>query len=193
MTSDAISKSRISWRVTCFESSENLAIHIFTPKRIDFFTVLLIILGGWIFIFSGGASVQLKGSFDPSFLCVGIAIIFFPLYAILWNLVGKEVIIINKEKIVVKQVVFGIGFKQTYQLSLVSNLRGSLIDPAPFTLEKNMHDWGFAGGSVAFNYKGRDCRFGLLLSKENADVLAAKINQYLVASANSFSSSTVKA
>ena len=168
-------------------------IKIHTPKRILFFAVLFVIFGGWIFIFSGVFPGQLKVSFDLNFLCVGVAIIFFPLYAILWNLVGKEIIIINKEKIVVKQVIFGVGFRQTYQLSLVSNLRASLTDPAMFTLEQSMQRWGFAGGSVAFDYKERICRFGLLLSKDNADVLVAKINQYLATSANSFPTSTVKA
>ncbi len=164
-------------------------IRIFTPKRLDLLTFILIFLGGWGFIFFG----QLQFGFDPNFSCVGVAIVLFPLWVLLWNIVGKEVITINKEKIVVRQTIFGAGFRQTYQLSQVSDLRRSLTDPALFTLENNMQGWGFAGGSIAFDYKGRVCRFGLLLSKEHADVLVAKINQYFAPTANSISTSTVKA
>jgi len=183
MSLESISQSRIGWRIICLESSKDLTIKIFTPKRIDFLTFILIFLGGWGFIFFG----QLQFGFNPNFSCIGIVIVLFPLYAMLWNIVGKEIITINKEKIVIRQTIFGSGFSQTYQLSQVSNIRRSLTEPALFTLENNMQYWGFAGGSVAFDYKGRICRFGLLLSKENADVLVAQINRYLnlIASANS--------
>ena len=48
-----------------------------------------------------------------------------------------------------------------------------------FTLETNMQGWGFAGGSIAFDYEGNICRFGLLLPKEDADLVILKINHYL--------------
>ena len=113
---------------------------------------------------------------------MGVLIVLFPLYVLLWNLVGKEIITIDRDKIIVKQTIFGRGFRQTYQLSQVSNLRRYLTDPALFTLERNLQDWGFAGESIAFDYSGKVCRFGLLLPKEDADVLVAKINQYLATS-----------
>ena len=188
MSLDSISRSRIGWRVTCLESSENLTINILTPKGPSL-AFSLLFLGGWGFIFFG----QLQFGFDPNFACVGILIVLFPLYVLLWSLVGKEIITISRNEIIVRQTIFGIGFRQTYQLSQVSNLRRYLTDPALFTLERNLQDWGFAGGSIAFDYSGKVCRFGLLLPKEDADVLVAKINQYLATSANSFSRSTVKA
>lgn len=189
MSFDSISQSRIGWRVTCLESPENLTINILTPKGLPSLAFSLLFLGGWGFIFFG----QLQFGVDPNFACVGVVIALFPLYVLLWSLMGKEIITINREKIVVRQTIFGIGFRQTYQLLQVNNLRRSLTDPALFTLERNLQDWGFAGGSVAFDYTGRVCRFGLLLTKEDADTLVAKISQYLAISAKSFSKSTVKA
>jgi len=189
MSFNSISRSRIGWRVTCLESSENLTIDILTPKGSPSLAFSFLFLGGLGFIFFG----QLQFGFDPNFTCVAVVMVLLPLYVLLWNLIGKEIVTIHRDKIIVRQTVFGIGFRQTYQLSQVSNLRGSLTDPALFTLERNLQDWGFAGGSIAFDYSGRVCRFGLLLSKEDADILAAKINQYLATSANSFSRSTIKA
>ncbi len=189
MSFELISQSRIGWRVTCLESSDSLAIIILTPKRMDFLTLLLIGLGGWGFIFFG----QMQFGFNPGFTFVCILIVLFPLYALLWNIVGKEIVTINSHNLTIQQAIFEMGFRQTYQISQVSNFRRSLTNPALFTLERNLQDWGLAGGSIAFDYSGRVCRFGLLLSKEDADVLVTKINQYLATSANSFSRSTGEA
>jgi len=180
MSSRSVSLSNIGWRVTFLESSEGLLIKILTPKRLTTITTLLVILVGCGFVIIASS----KSTVNLNLICLGIGIILFPLCALLWNIVGKELVTISKNKIVVKQAVFGIGFKQTYQLSLVSNLRASLTNPAMFTLENNLHEWGFAGGSVAFDYNGRICRFGLLISKEDADALVTKINQYLLISSS---------
>jgi hypothetical protein len=184
-----MSQSRIGRRIICLESSESLMIEISAPKRIDFLTILLTLFGLWGFILY----TQLRIGIDFGFAVCWVGIILFPLLAWMWGAIGREIITINNSKIMIKQTIFGVGFRQTYQLAQVNNLRRSLTDPDMFTFEKNMQGWGFAGGSIAFDYQGRVCRFGLILSKEDADVLATKINQYLATSANSLSSSTVKA
>ena len=189
MSSESISTSRISWRVTCLESSEHLLIKILTPKQITTLTILLALLTVWWFFFFG----QGEFGFSLNLLCAAIVTVLFPLYTFLWNLVGKEIIEINKDKLVVRQSIFGVGFRQTYQLSLISNLRASLANPAMFTLENNLQEWGFAGGSVAFDYKGSICRFGLLLWKQEAELLVTKINQYLARPTQNPSTLAVKA
>lgn len=188
MLIESVSQSRIGWRVTCLESSENLTTNILAPKQPELLTRILIFLGGWGFIFLG----QMQFGFDLGFSCMGAAIALLPVYALCWNVLGKEIIDINRNEIVVRQTIFGVGLRQTYQLSQVRNLRRSLTEPALFTWERSMQFWGFTGGSIAFDYQGRVCRFGLLLSKEDADVLVTKITQYLTTFADSFSTSTVK-
>ena len=177
MSTESISMSRVGWRVKCLESPEVLLIKILTPKQLTTLVILLALLTIWGFIFFS------QSSFNLNLLCAVILIFLFPLYVFLWNLVGKEIIEINNEKIVVRQTIFGVGLRQTYQLALVSNFRVSLANPALFTLENNLQEWGFAGGSIAFDYQGRICRFGLLLWKEEAGALVTKINQYLASPA----------
>ena len=155
MSLESISQSRIGWRVSCLGSSENL-------------------LG---FIFFG----QLQFGFDPGFTFVCMLMVLFPLYTLLWNIVGKEIITINRYNITIKRAIFGIGLSQTYQLSQVHNLRRSLTTPRLFTMEHNLQQWGFAGGSIAFDYKRNTYRFGLLLSEKDADVLVMRISQYMAA------------
>ncbi len=188
MLSESISQLCIGRRITCLESSESLMIKISMLKRIDFITLLLTLFGLWGFILYS----QLRIGIDLGFAYCWGGVILLPLYALLWNVIGKEIITITSNKIMIKQTILGVGFRQTYQLSQVNNLRGSLPKPAKFTFERNLQSWGLASGSVAFDYKGNICRFGLLLSKEDADVLVAKINQYLRASTESPSTSVIK-
>lgn len=178
MSPESILQSDIGRRTTCNESSVSLMIQIVTPKRYEFLAVLLVIFVGWKLLFSN--TEIMISNFDPTLFICGIGVFLFPIYALLWNLIGKEIITVTKNDLVIKQDVLGMGFQQTYRLPQVRNLRGALADPAPFTLEKNMQDWGFAGGSVAFDYNGKTCRFGLLLPMEDADRLAERINKFLI-------------
>jgi hypothetical protein len=129
---------------------------------------------------------------DLGFAPVGILMALFPLYVLLWNLVGREIITVDNSEIVIRKTVLGIGIPQTYQLSLVHNLRVSLANPTLFTWEHNMQEWGLAGGSVAFDYQGKVYRFGILLRKQHADILVTKIIQYLSSSVHKFSTLEVK-
>ena len=175
MLSKSNPHSRIGWRISCFEFPDRLVIKIRTPANTYLVAILPIILLGWGYVTFG----MLMADFNISVACFSICGMLFPLYAFLWGIAGKEIITISTDKIMIKQDVFGMGFRQTYQFSRITNMRSSITNPTLFTLEKNMQEWGIAGGSVAFDCNGRLIRFGLQLQKKDADELVVRIKQYI--------------
>ena len=169
------SQSHIGWRITCFKYPDHLAIKIRTPANNYLVAILPIILIGWGYVTFG----MLVLDFNLNIACFSICGMLFPLCAFLWGIAGREIVTITSDKLVVKQDVFGLGFRQTYLFSQIRNLRSSVTNPAMFSLEYNLQESGIAGGTVAFDYSGKLIRFGLQLQKKDADELVARIKQYI--------------
>lgn len=170
------SQARIGWRITWDESPESLIIQISIPERYDMLVIVAIMLFGFWYLFKAFLFVRIELNLIVFLVIFSI----LPVYALLWSFFGFEIVTITTDEIKIKQSLFGMGMTQIYKLSLIKNLRTSLHDPAPFTLERNMQDWGFAGGNIAFDYYGgRLCRFGIHLPEKDAYELVAKIKQYI--------------
>lgn len=175
MIPESKSYIHIGKRITCFEFPDRLVVKINVPVNTYMVAGLPIFLLGWGYISFG----FLMAGFNLNFVCVSIIVFLLLLYAFLWGIAGREIVTITADKIMVKQDLFGLGFRQTYLLSQIRNLRSSVTNPAMFSLEYNLQEWGIAGGTLAFDYSGKLIRFGLQLEKKAADELVARIKQYI--------------
>lgn len=88
----------------------------------------------------------------------------FALVTWLWNLAGKETVLVDGEALTIYRTVFGIGTAKRYAAAYVDRLRAS---------EDSADSQGPWSGGLAFDYGGKTVRFGAGLTPAEArDVLA---------------------
>jgi hypothetical protein len=113
---------------------------------------LLVWLGGWTL---GGA---------------------FGIHSWLWTAVGKEIVCLRAESLVVRRTVFRLGKAHEYNLSDVTKLRVSLAALEPYGWGARGRFWGMAGtGAVAFDYRGKTFRFGDPLDEAEASQIIREL------------------
>lgn len=159
-------------------------LRITIPARRNWFTVLF--LGFWLTgwaageIIVGGMLVRgvlamLRGQ-APDF-GVGAGMLFmliwlafwtfggaFALVTWLWNLAGKETVLIDGEALTIYKTVLGLGPAKRYDAAYVDRLR---------VAEESGDSQGPWSGGLAFDYGGKTVRFGAGLTPAEArDVLA---------------------
>lgn len=92
-------------------------------------------------------------------------------HAYLWRKSGKEKIKINDTKFLYKRDVSGRGKIKTYETDFIKDLR--LIEPKEnsFTESLNNSYWVIGGEKLAFDYYGKEIKFGLQLDETDAKAL----------------------
>lgn len=92
-------------------------------------------------------------------------------HAYLWRKSGKEKIKINDKKFLYKRDVSGRGKIKTYETDFIKDLR--LIEPKEnsFTESLNNSYWVIGGEKLAFDYYGKEIKFGLQLDETDAKAL----------------------
>lgn len=162
--------SVFSTRVTSPARGGAFEVHIAAKERIflRFFTVLLL-----IFLSSAGppAIIRLlsgKAAGEITRIAVWIGgwlyIEAFLGYLLLWNLLGKEIIRADGERLTIKYDIFGLGRVKSFNIREISGIRSTLsTEPPPLT-----SFLGASGGAVAFDYKGETRRFGIGLNEDEA-------------------------
>lgn len=103
---------------------------------------------------------------------------FFALLAWLWNLVGKEVVILTGSVLVIRRQIFGVGRSREYDAGQVRGLRCSpqVYEPWNFSWGSSAAFWGL-GGVLAFDYGARTYRFGPGLDEAEAKMILGAIKQ----------------
>jgi hypothetical protein len=96
-------------------------------------------------------------------------------YQWLWNVVGKELIVLGQQTLAIKSDVLGFGRVREFDLAEVRDLR---VDRPSGLATFN---WGWTGqgngtGTIAFDYGAKTFRFGFGLDESEARQLIARLN-----------------
>lgn len=171
-------------RITMTDTSEGLRIII--PGRPSWFVVgfLGLWLGGW-----GIAEVMVvlqlvKGDAPPegeASMLVWFAIWtlggILALYALLWQVIGKEILTVHGSTLTIRRDVGGVGFSKAYSLTQMDALQIKPVEFNPFDVSSSLQLWGIGGGVVAFDYGGKLYRFGAGLNEPEAKQIVAAMTQ----------------
>ena len=118
-------------------------------------------------IFSGlSANLTRVATFGPPILFLLVWFIgwtvggSFALYALLWQLAGKEKTIIHTEGFTIRREVFTLSRSKEYLSTHISSLRVSPESLNPFDWSTGMRFYGIGGGVIAFDYGAKTFRFG---------------------------------
>ena len=160
-------------------------LHITIPANRNWFIVLFMgfWMCGWLFgecaviktLITGKASstdlflVGWLGAWTVGGAFVG--------YQVLWNMAGKELIVLGVQTLAIKRDVLGFGRAREFDLAEVRDLR---VDSASSGLAKL--SWGSSGqmpgastGTIAFDYGAKTFRFGSGLDESEARQLIARL------------------
>jgi hypothetical protein len=97
----------------------------------------------------------------------------FALYSLVWMLVGKEKIVVDKDQLSIKRNVFGLGREKIYLINQVRELRASAA--YAISQRNGMQAWGFGTGLVAFDYGSSTVRFASSIDEAEAKNLVGTL------------------
>jgi hypothetical protein len=88
--------------------------------------------------------------------------------AYLWRKSGKEIIKIRNNKFYYKKDVSGRGKLKTYSIDYIKDLR--IVESKENAFFENLNNsyWVIAGEKLAFDYYGREIKFGIQLEEQEA-------------------------
>jgi hypothetical protein len=94
------------------------------------------------------------------------------LFSFLWNLAGREILILERGLFSVRREIFGIGWTRQYQLEHVSALRVQPLD-AQASSSRRL----FAAGRIAFDHGARTVRCGGSVDEAEAKQLVTLLDE----------------
>jgi hypothetical protein len=104
---------------------------------------------------------------------------FLAFFTWLWNLWGKERIILRSDALITKKEVFGIGRTHKYEITNIHNLRTSRVNITVFILSHSLAFWPFGGGLIAFDYRAKTIRCGSDIDESEAsDIVKELLSKY---------------
>lgn len=98
-------------------------------------------------------------------------------YAWLWQVMGKEIVIVRGQTFRTRRDVGGFGFDKEYDLLQMRDLRVWRAGFNPLDLSSSLQLWGIGGGVIAFDYGARTYRFGTGLDEAEAKQVVTAITQ----------------
>lgn len=99
------------------------------------------------------------------------------IYAWLWQVMGKEIVIVHGQTFTTRRDVGGFGFDKEYDLLQMRDLRTAQVGFNPLDLSSSLQLWGIGGGVIAFDYGVRTVRFGAGLDEVEAKEIVTAITQ----------------
>jgi hypothetical protein len=97
----------------------------------------------------------------------GLAVMFL----LLWNLFGKESIVLNNKHLELNRNLFGIGRKKQYDRRHLKNFRFNEIPDNMFSMKNRLAFWGLGEGKVKFDYGMKSPSFGLSLEDAESNYI----------------------
>jgi len=98
-------------------------------------------------------------------------------YAWLWQVMGKEIVIVRGQTFKTRHDIGGFGFDKEYDLLQMRDLRVGQVEFNPFNFSSSLQLWGIGGGVIAFDYGARTYRFGAGLDEAEARQAVNAIKQ----------------
>lgn len=105
----------------------------------------------------------------------------FAIYAWLWQVLGKEIVIVHGQTCRVRRDIGRFGFDKEYDLLQMWNLCVEEVRFNPLDFSSSLQLWGIGGGVIAFDYGAKTYRFGAGLDEAEAKqtVTAIKKRYYI--------------
>ena len=101
----------------------------------------------------------------------------FAAFTLMWNLAGRERVLLEPGAVVHRYEVFGIGRSREYNLAQMRNLRVSPVPTTGWFTGVNERNWGPGGGMIAFDYGARTIRFGASLDEAEANMIVSRMKE----------------
>lgn len=100
----------------------------------------------------------------------------FAVYTVLWQISGRERLILRPDALVLRREVLGLGHSQLLELQNVSRLRALEIGDSGIT-RAGMRLAGLTASGIVFEYGARTFRFGDGLDPAEAQAIVAQLRQ----------------
>jgi hypothetical protein len=108
------------------------------------------------------------------------------IYAWLWQVMGKEMVIVHGQTFTTRRDIGGFGFDKEYNLAQVCNLRAEPVEFSPLNVSVALQLWGIGGGVIAFDYGVKTYRLGAGLDEAEANQAVTAIKKrYRIAGSKS--------
>ncbi|MDR4465850.1 MAG: hypothetical protein MRJ66_16455 [Nitrospira sp.] len=101
----------------------------------------------------------------------------FAIYALLWQVMGKEIVMVHGQVLRTRYDIGGFGFNKDYDLIQMRDLRPAPVLFNPLDLSSSLQLWGVGGGVIAFDYGAKTIRFGAGLDEGEAKQVVTAIKQ----------------
>lgn len=99
------------------------------------------------------------------------------IYAWLWQVWGKEIVIAQGQTFKTRRDIGGFGFDKKYDLQQIRNLHVRQVGFNPFDFSSSLQLWGIGGGVIAFDYGTRIYRFGAGLDETEAKLAVTAVKK----------------
>lgn len=163
-----------------------LGLRIMIPTKKNWFAILFLPcwLVGWLFGEVEVSALLITGKSGEQTLFLVFWLLLwtlgggFALLALLWQLAGKQVIMLQPGFLSVENKIFQWGTKKTYDLSLIKNVRLAYGSKnSIFSASWGMEYWGFGKGHIAFNYGMKTINIAPFIDEPEAQYLIGKLNE----------------
>ena len=108
------------------------------------------------------------------------------LVALQWQVMGKEIVIVQGQTLKAMREGGGIGFRKEYDLQQMANLRLEQPRFSPFDVSSSLQLWGIGGGVIVFESGGKTRRFGTGLDEAEAKQVLEALKRRLRIAERSF-------
>ncbi|MDB6061741.1 MAG: hypothetical protein JWM78_1844 [Verrucomicrobiaceae bacterium] len=160
------------------------ALEIVIPSRKNIFVLVFLFawLGGWYF----GETSAIKSLFQPTahdqwflmFWLLGWSVGgVFVGFSWLWNLLGKEVLIVRSDVLIYQRALGPFKLTRSYDLAHVKDLRTT---PSPSFMQRQngFGALGVSGGQIAFDYGAKTINIGAGVDEAEAKGLVEMVKQH---------------
>jgi len=185
-------------RATYVDHGEALRV-ILPPRRSAFILILLAI---WLAFWFVGAKSALHEITAPTpsparaFLVIWLSAWViggcFAAFTFLWMLLGREIIEVRADQIVLRKELLGISRSRGYDITQVKDLRvGPVVPPLldgstfqrlfdakrrwQYSVSQAAEVWGLAGGPIVFDYGPRTIRCGAALDEAEGKMVIERL------------------
>jgi hypothetical protein len=99
------------------------------------------------------------------------------IYAWLWQVMGKEMVIVHGQTLTTRRDIGGFCFDREYDLAQIGNLRTEAVGFSPWNVSAALQLWGIGSGVIAFDYETRTHRLGAGLDEAEANQAVTAIRK----------------
>lgn len=104
------------------------------------------------------------------------------IHAWLWQVMGKEMVIVHGQTFTTRRDIGGFGFDKEYDLVQLRNLRTEPVGFSPLNASAALQLWGIGGGVIAFECGAKTRRFGTGLDEVEAKQVVDSLKRRLTVS-----------